>query len=161
MWPIRRRQLFEIHDLPWCPSLIRDAITDALHFATVRHDFYGPVVPLLKPVLEKLGCREIFDLCSGGSGPVARLGERFAERGYPVRITLTDLYPNLDALRKTSEESGGGISYIEQPVDATDVPEGLRGFRTLSPRSIISVPLSPRASCGTRPKRGRASASSS
>lgn len=132
MRPRKRKQLFEIHDLPWCPAFIRDAITDTLHQATISHDFYGPVVPLLKRMLEKLDCREIYDLCSGGSGPLPLISERLdRELGYPVRITLTDLYPNVEAFRKAARESGGRISFLEQPVNAADVPDGLRGFRTL------------------------------
>lgn len=132
MKPKKRRRLFEIHDLPGCPPLIRDAITETLHHATVRNDFYGPAVPLLKKMLERLDRREIFDLCSGGSGPLPRISEQLErELGEPVKITLTDLYPNVEAFRKAARESGGRISFIERPVDAAAVPEDLRGFRTL------------------------------
>jgi hypothetical protein len=127
-----RRQLFELHDLPWCPRLFREAITDMLHSATMKFGFYGPAVPLLKRALEELDRHEMVDLCSGASGPVLLIYDKLAEGlDYEVKITLTDLYPNIPAFRKAALATGGVISFIEQPVDATAVPDHLRGFRTL------------------------------
>ena len=50
---------------------------------------------------------------------------------YPIAVTLTDKYPNLEAFRRVSKASNGSISHLEYPVDATDVPSHLKGFRTL------------------------------
>lgn len=129
---MRRVHLFEFDELGWYPSTFRDAITDALRFFSIKFNIYGPVVPRLKRVLSILGCKEIIDLGSGGSGPILLVQERLkSKEGYPVRVTLTDLFPNIEAFKKASVESMGEISFIETPVDATDVSDSLKGFRTM------------------------------
>lgn len=129
---MKRRQLFEFDELSWYPTLFRDAITGALRFFSTRSNIYGPAIPRLKGVLQKLGCREIIDLGSGGSGPILLIQRRLKEReGYPVRVILTDLFPNIEAFETASAESGGSIGYVAAPVDATGVSEDLEGFRTM------------------------------
>jgi hypothetical protein len=129
---MKRRQLFEFDELGWYPTLFRDAITDALRFFSTRLNIYGPAIPLLKGVMEGLGCREIVDLGSGGSGPIQLIQGRLKDKeNYPVKVTLTDLFPNIEAFKKAGAESRGSIDHIETPVDATDVPEYLTGFRTM------------------------------
>lgn len=48
-----------------------------------------------------------------------------------VKVTLSDLFPSLCVYRYLSDQTKGGISYISMPVDATEVPNELQGFRTL------------------------------
>jgi hypothetical protein len=48
-----------------------------------------------------------------------------------VRAVLTDLYPNLARLEHVAKTSGGAMEVRASPVDATDVPEDLSGFRTI------------------------------
>ena len=113
-------------------NLFRDAITDTLRFFSIKFNIYGPVVPRLKRILESLGCRDIIDLGSGGSGPILLVQRRLVNKeGCYVKVTLTDLFPNFEAFEKASEQSRGSIDYIATPVDATDVSEYLEGFRTM------------------------------
>lgn len=127
-----RQSLGEIHDQPWCPGMIRDAVTDFLQYSTTRWGQYTPLLPTLCYFLQRVDARRIVDLCSGGSGPWQRLygtiGRAFGE---PFRIVLTDRYPNLAAFRLAREHSGGVIDFMEEPFDACSLPEGLTGFRTL------------------------------
>ena len=74
---------------------------------------------------------EILDLCSGGTGPWQRLRVQLVQAGLPVKVTLTDKYPNPQALRKWSISSQEGIEYLPEAVDAMCVPSHLRGMRTL------------------------------
>jgi hypothetical protein len=93
---------------------------------------YDPIVPRLRELLGRAGTHGIVDLCSGGAGPWRRLGltlETIVGRRIPV--LLTDKYPNLDAFRRVRDESGGRVGFIEESVDATNVPEQLSGVRTL------------------------------
>ena len=62
--------LFEFEDLPWFPASWRDLITDVLGFFDTTFSTFRPLVPMLKKVLVALDCRDIVDLCSGGSGPI-------------------------------------------------------------------------------------------
>jgi hypothetical protein len=43
-----RLQLFELEDLRWFPSTIRDLATDYLRFMETRFALHKPVVPLLR-----------------------------------------------------------------------------------------------------------------
>ncbi len=106
-----RLQLVEIHDLPSCPSSLRDALTDFLAFTENLTGAYDPVGPLLRRALVRTKARRIVDLCSGAGGPWRRLG---AQVGVPV--ILTDLYPHNDDVTR---------------VDARAVPAELDGFRTI------------------------------
>ncbi len=129
---MKRIHLFEFEDLGWLPHAWRDMMTDFLQFFMSKADPYRPVVPELRQVLEKLNCRRVIDLCSGGGGPWLDIVRQLeVEENYPVAVTLTDKYPNLEAFRRVGEASNGSISHVEYPVEATAVPKHLGGFRTL------------------------------
>lgn len=129
---MRRIHLFEFEDLEWLPRVWRDTMTDFLQFFMSKTVPYRPVVPKLKQVLQKLDCPRVIDLCSGAGGPWLDIGRQLeVEENYPVAVTLTDKYPNREAFRRASNVSNGSISHVEYPVDATDVPSHLKGFRTL------------------------------
>jgi hypothetical protein len=125
---MRRLHLFEIEDLSGCPAPVRDAMTDYLQFVIERTRPYATVARRLSEALKSTGGNRVVDLCSGAGGPWTGL---LPELGDDVRVLLTDRYPNVAAFRQVEQASGGRISYEAAPVDATDVPEGLRGFRTL------------------------------
>ena len=127
-----RFHLFEIEDQPWCPRVLRDALTDYLRFVMDRFEPYAPAVPLLADALERLGETRVVDLCSGGGGPWLSLLRRLRAEGRTgVRVRLTDYYPNRPAFQRLHEESGGAIDGNDEPVDATDVPAHLDGLLTL------------------------------
>src|SRR5262245_9719783 len=41
---MRRMHLIEIHEQPWCPASLRDALTDYLQFAIESGNPYGAIV---------------------------------------------------------------------------------------------------------------------
>ena len=150
--PLRRLQLVELEDLAWWPRPVRDLATDYLHFMEARFQLHRPVVAPLAEALEACGARHLVDLCTGGSGPVQALLEALRLRGLHVSATLTDLYPNLDALARVAEQSRGAIDFESQPVDARAVPSRLQGFRTIfnafhhfSPEMAVEVLCDARA----------------
>ncbi len=114
-----RLQLFEIHDQPWCPPSLRDALTDFLQFTIHLGRTYAPIVPMLRDAITRTGATRVVDLCSGAGGPWRTLRQ---EVGVPV--TLTDKYPNRTA-------STGALPFHPEPIEATAVPAQLDGFRTL------------------------------
>jgi hypothetical protein len=128
--PLPRVQLFELEDLPWWSDTIRDLSTDYLRFMEARFALHRPVVPLLRRAFDDARTMEIVDLCSGGSGPVKALLDELSTDTRPLRFTLTDKYPNLRAFRMLST-ADDRVSFIAGPVDATAVPERLKGFRTM------------------------------
>lgn len=120
-----RLHLFEIHDQPWCPRSLRDALTDFLQFTINLGHAYAAVTPLLQGAIASTGATQVVDLCSGAGGPWRTLRQpRGMAPGFAVPVVLTDKYPNRLA-------QSGSLPFHPVPVDATAVPAGLRGFRTV------------------------------
>jgi hypothetical protein len=126
-----RLRLFEFEDQLWFPKAIRDAGTDYIRFMAEVGNVYDPIIPKLKEVVIKTGSKQILDICSGGAGPAVQIQQKLAAIGCPVRITLSDKYPNLAAFQHARARSGGGVDFIADSVDATAVPPELAGLRTL------------------------------
>ncbi|HKC41580.1 MAG TPA: hypothetical protein VKC15_18695, partial [Gemmatimonadales bacterium] len=121
-----RLHLFEIHDQPWCPRSLRDALTDFLQFTINLGGIYDAVVPMLRDAIARAGAAQVVDLCSGAGGPWRRWAHepRGMAPGFDVPVVLTDKYPNRLA-------QSGLLPFHPVPVDATAVPADLQGFRTL------------------------------
>ena len=128
---MRRYHLFEIHDQPWCPRAVRDAMTDFLAFSLRVGNHYATAVPWLERVLGACGLHQVTDLCSGGAGawptllPALNAGRKLA-----VTVCLTDKYPNVDALSRAASVYDG-LTFSPTSVDALDVPDKFGGVRTI------------------------------
>lgn len=128
---MRRVHLVELEDLPWFPRVIRDGATTYLAWITARSGQIEFLVPTLERLLRRTGELAIVDLCSGGAGPMPGVVAGLRARGLRVHATLTDFYPNVEALAHVCAESDGALSYSPKSVDAMRVPAELRGVRTL------------------------------
>ncbi len=128
---MRRIQFFEFPDLPWFPQLLRDAETAYLTRAVSLTGDARRFAPKVKEVLAKTGCDRIVDLCSGAAGPVVQVAQELVRERQVVGVTVTDLRPNVPALALAVSKGGGAIIAAAQPVDATAVPNELRGLRTV------------------------------
>ena len=129
---MRRHHLFEFEDQRWFPPRLRDAVTDFLQRGLVLGTgVYEPVAPLVNEMLRSAGTNRIIDLCSGASGPWAQLQQSVFGPDGTVVVTLTDKFPNHDALAKVAADSHGRVTYSTEPVDATAVPDHLEGVRTM------------------------------
>ncbi len=130
---MQRMQLFEFEDQTWFPSVVREAMTDFLSFIGTIADLpFARFAERLHGAMLATGDDRVIDLASGGGGPaliIARLLSR--QRAQPINLTLTDLYPNLPRLELARREGAGLVDFVAEPVDATAVPEGLRGFRLM------------------------------
>ena len=76
----------------------------------------------------------ILDLCSGGGGPWPTLAPALAQAlptDSPVRIVLSDQYPNVRAFFAVREATGVTVEFFPDPIDATRVPVALPGVRTM------------------------------
>ncbi len=127
-----KMRLFEIHDQVWFPGFLRDQTTDALQFILNTGDLYGPIVPQLSAALTETGTVRILDLCSGAGGPWLKLSKALEqEKGLPLHICLTDKYPNAETSKNAKSPVGNKIQFHSVPVDATQIPDELNGFRTI------------------------------
>ena len=115
-----RLHLVELHDLPWCPPSLRDALTDFLAFSLNLARAYEPAGPLLGRAVARARADRVIDLCSGAGGPWDRLA-----RTVGVPVILSDLYPHRGAA------PSGQLPFHPDPVDARAVPAELNGFRTV------------------------------
>jgi len=128
-----RMHLFEWEDLPWFPHMWRNYMTDMLrHAFTLWAPRAGFVTKQLNHLLDATGSDQIVDLCSGSSGPILWFREQLeTQRGAPVRVMLTDKYPNLPAYRYLAEQSDGRVRFRSEPVDATAPPADLGKLCTM------------------------------
>jgi len=129
---MRRAHLIELHEQPWFPSFLRDEITDTLQKAMNFFRAYSSAAPMLQKALDATRSCIIVDMCSGGGGPWLDLSPRLQGNACAnLQILLTDKYPNLGAFQSASTASQNHIAFRAAPVDATNVPPELRGFRTM------------------------------
>ena len=129
---MNRLHLFELEDQPWFPTVVRNGATDFLSFVGSAIEApYTAFVPRLAAAMKQTSDTRLIDLCSGGSGPLSVLVRMLAREGVAARATMTDLYPNVPRLSAIAERSGGVIDFCAEPVDATDVPAEMNGFRII------------------------------
>ena len=126
---MRRLQFIELEDLPWFPAVIRDGGTDWLAFMFGVSGAFNAAIPTIRTAMAAADTHVIVDLCSGAGGPWRSLGPALAKHG-PVRVVLTDLYPNVRAFTAVRAEAPE-VDFHPQPVDATSVPASLQGVRTM------------------------------
>ncbi|MBE0437295.1 MAG: class I SAM-dependent methyltransferase [Methylomicrobium sp.] len=130
---MKRIHFFEIEDQAWCPRVLRDGVTDFLQHIVRVYRLYRPVAGRLTAAISQSGHERVVDLCSGGAGPWLSLYDDVYQQsgGTSLSVLLTDLYPNLPAFQAAHDSKPEVIRFREKPVDATQVPEKLKGFRTL------------------------------
>jgi len=130
---MERVQLFEFEDLPWFPQVVRECMTDFLSFLGQRgRGVYAGFAQRLAEAVQATGDDTLLDLCSGGGGPALTIAGLLREQwATPMRVLLTDLYPNLPRLERARAEGRGNVEFCDHPVDATAVPPSLPGFRLI------------------------------
>ncbi|MFN4764030.1 hypothetical protein ACKGJN_12955 [Gillisia sp. Q332] len=116
-------------DLNWFPDFLRDYGTDFLQFLSNLTNMFHPIIIILQKGLEKSGTYQIIDLGSGGGGPLPKLNKTLKKHNPGLKISLTDYFPNIDALELAKGKSDN-IGYIKTPVDARNLPNHLKGLRT-------------------------------
>lgn len=124
-----RIHLFEFEDLHWFPAFLRNYVTDFLQFLSNKTKLYKSVIPIIKKGLEQSGTNQIIDLGSGGGGGLIWLNSALKEDIPDLKITLTDYYPNISAFEFTKKQADN-FDFLDKPVDARNVPIGLKGLRT-------------------------------
>lgn len=127
---MRRVHLFEFEDKKWFPSFLRDYMTDFLQFFSNKVGLLKPIIPIVEEALHKCKCTTIIDIGSGGGGALVGLNRELINRIPELKIILTDYFPNIDAF-ESIKRTADNIIYDTRSVDARNVPENLKGLRTL------------------------------
>jgi hypothetical protein len=129
---MRRLNCPEIHEQPWFPQSLRDEVTETLQFIFDAAHFYRQIATPFGAALRVARTQTVLDLCSGAGGPWIWLRRMIADQGNgPIRVILTDRYPNLAAGCRAQKITDGAIEYRAEPVDAQRIPVSLGGFRTI------------------------------
>lgn len=128
---MRRIHLIEIEDESWCPAPIRDGATDYLQFVIQAANPYKVVLLRLQNALRETNQTHVVDLCSGGGGPWNRLLPDLIIENPPVKVHLTDKYPNQPAFQALEKDFSENLTFSKEETDAARVPENLAGFRTM------------------------------
>jgi len=134
---MKRMQLFEFEDQSWFPNWLRVRVT---RFIVAMHRLLGSahqLAELLDRALKHTETAHIRDLCSGSGGPMLDaltiLRRDHGRRG--VKLTFSDLYPNLDAAREINAGADPDVRYETAPVDAANPGDpggtGAGGVRTM------------------------------
>lgn len=128
---MKRIHFFEFGDKNWVPKLFRDLMTDFLEFGADQFNIYQKATSIFKKGIEKASENRIIDMGSGGGGGWPKIIDNLKEKNTDFKIKLTDINPNLGAFKKMQELNPNIIEYETEPIDATDVPSLLKGFRTM------------------------------
>ncbi|MEJ7676700.1 MAG: hypothetical protein WKG06_02240 [Segetibacter sp.] len=104
--------------------------TDYLQFAANTFDIYKCVIPIIKKGIESSGNNTIVDIASGGGGGLVKIAGHLKKSIPYLKIILSDYYPNIDAFKITKSKQPDIFEYVEESVNAMDVPKYLKGFRT-------------------------------
>ena len=127
-----RINLFEFEDFNWVPSFMRDEMTNYLGDALKTSRQFEPVTKLLVPILSKLKIDTIIDLCTGSGIPGKLLSSEISkDLSVPIKLVLTDKFPNSESMKRIVETNSENIEAIYQSVDARDIGLNISGFRTL------------------------------
>ncbi|MEM6720305.1 MAG: hypothetical protein AAF611_13350 [Bacteroidota bacterium] len=126
---MKRIHVFEFEDLQWFPDFLRNYMTDFLQFVSNKAKIYLPVVDILVEKLKVTNTTSIVDLASGGGGGLLWLNTELLKQIPELTITLTDYYPNVHAFKHAIAQAKN-FNYIPKSIDARDVPEHVKGFRT-------------------------------
>ena len=129
---MKRIHLFEIEDFSWFPNWLRICLT---RYLNTIHKLFGskPVlVDILSKTLKETKQNKIIDLCSGSGGPLIGAHSELKETDFPdLTLQLSDLYPNTKAAKEMNNDGDVSTSYIETPVDATNLEGEQDGLRTM------------------------------
>jgi len=127
-----RIHLFEFEDLTWFPNVIRVGGMDYLRYLLRATDVYEPMLPIISESLIQTNETTIIDLCSGGGGCVEKLFEGLSKNSaQKISFVLTDKFPNYEAFKVIKARTAGCVNFATFPVDVTNVPSDLKGFRTI------------------------------
>lgn len=131
--PMRRVHVLEFEDLPWFPSWLRTCMTNLIVVFARKFGVVPVLSALVDRALREQGLEQVVDLGSGAGGTmpdvVAELREQPETAG--VRLVMTDLYPNLDAIERFKGQEQDGLTYSPDPVDATALADAPPGLKTM------------------------------
>lgn len=127
-----RFEIIEIHDQPWFPDFLRREVLDALQMVLEVTNAYRPIAERLRFALRRADAHQVLDLFSGAGGPWPSLVRAIENDGAePPEVFLTDKYPNTTPRDGSEPLASSHIHFVSESLDATEIPDGMAGFRTI------------------------------
>ncbi|MBF0450374.1 MAG: hypothetical protein HQK75_06710 [Candidatus Magnetomorum sp.] len=123
---MKRVQAFEFNERNECPAFLRDSVVEILGNAIRWGKIFVPVAPLFKDFCQRTHNYSFIDLCSGTAEPLRALVEGMQQQESTIEqihFTASDLFPKVHAMKRVVNEYPDSISMIDEPIDATHVPE--------------------------------------
>ena len=105
-------------------------MTDFLSYLANSLNIFKPIIPLLEKGLNSSNENNIIDLGSGSGGGWIKLSTILKRNKPNIQIFLTDYFPNKNRVDQFNDEVLN-FRYVKEPIDARDVPQSLKGLRTL------------------------------
>lgn len=131
---ILRFQAFEFCDQAWLPAPIREGFMDCLNLIHRLWQPYRHIAPIVSAWAQRLGVDEVLDLGSGGGEQAATVLEYMEKQGLrPVRLVLSDLYPDLSAWQRLVARLGPErVGFFDKPVSFSQIPKQYRALTIFS-----------------------------
>jgi len=144
---VRRLDLPEIEDQPWCPGWLRDALTGYLQVAIEQGTPYDVALPALDALVSATRATGVIDLGSGAGGPWPGLWPKLRARHPGLTLTLTDLAPNANAVERFAGVDGAayateGVSALAAPSRPGEVRTMFTALHHFSPEEVKQILLS-------------------
>ena len=98
------------------------------------HEATAAVVARVARALSQTGHTQLVDLGSRAGSTVVSLLDQLAHQGTHATAVLTDPNPQPQSWETLSANAEGRVSYVEEPIEGSAVPESLVGLRTLLDR---------------------------
>jgi hypothetical protein len=145
---MKRIELFEFEDQNWFPTWLRTSMTNLINVLLGMLGTSEVLAEMIAEILQKQKLLKIVDLGSGSGGamPLAVKTLHEIEGMHDVELVMTDLYPSPEIIAKFNQNTEDKISFLETPVDATDIaatPKGLKtmvnSFHHMSPKAARKI----------------------
>ena len=128
---LARHHALEFEDLEFFPRRLRSGITGILKEIHRVVQFPRAIAEILTQLREETGHTEIIDMGSGSGGAMPEVAKILADQNSDLQITLTDLFPNPDAITQV-EDLDLPIRFHPRSVNAAALPTEFNGIRTMS-----------------------------
>lgn len=131
--PMKRIQLFEFEDFSWFPNWLRNCITNLIVVLQRIMGTPEALASLISGIVQDTKISRIVDMGSGSGGAMPEVFKilRPKQGLEHIELMMTDLYPNKGFIQKFNNTSETGISYYENPVDATNIASAPEGLKTM------------------------------
>lgn len=129
---MKRIQLFEFEDYQWLPKLIRSGMTNLI---MVFHKMMGTadvLSELIQNIRKEKEFNQIIDVGAGSGGAMIETAAKLNKnRSEPLKLILTDKYPNPSVYNKINESNTPNVSYRAESLDVKEIHTAPKGLKTM------------------------------